>query len=97
MNNDFALYKVNELYTKGQLKREGKNFSQEELQKLRKKKIREIKVFRSRNNSKMNYLKMVKMKNNLILIKDKFDKVDIETRNRTIEINKKNKILNKLV
>jgi hypothetical protein len=94
MNNDFALYKVNELYTKGQLKREGKNFSQEELQKLRKKKIREIKVFRSRNNSKMNYLKMVKMKNNLILIKDKFDKVDIETRNRTIEINKKNKILN---
>ena len=90
-NNEFALGKVGELYTKAQLKIQGKNFAQEELNRLRKKKIREVKVFRSRKNAKINYLKMIKMKNNLILIKDKFDKVDIETANRTIEINNKQK------
>ena len=98
MDNDCALYKINELYTKAQLKRQGKNFSQEQLEKLRKKKIREIKGFHSRKNTKMNYLKMVKMRNNLILIKDKFDKIDIETRNKTIEINKqKKKIINNIL
>ena len=93
MNNENALYKVNELFTKAQLKREGKNFSQEELQRLRKRKIREIEVFNSRNNAKNNYLKMIKMKNDLKLIKDKFDKIDMETTNRTIEI-KKNRNIN---
>ena len=98
MDNDCALYKINELYTKSQLKRQGKNFSQEQLEKLRKKKIREIKGFHSRKNTKMNYLKMVKMRNNLILIKDKFDKIDIETRNKTIEINKQKKnIINNIL
>jgi hypothetical protein len=89
MNNDYDLFKVNELYTKAQLKSQGKNFAQEELARLRKKKIREIKVFRSRKNAKINYLKMLRMKNNLVLIKDKFNKIDIDTTNRTLEINKK--------
>ena len=87
MNNDYALFKVNELYTKAQLKTQGKNFAQEELARLRKKK-REIKVFHSRKNAKINYLKMLRMKNNLVLIKDKFNKIDIDTTNRTLEINK---------
>lgn len=89
MNNEFALYKVNELYSKAQLKRQGKNFAQEELERIRKKKFREIKVFRSRKNAKINYLKMIKMKTDLALIKDKFEKTDISTTNRTLEINNK--------
>ena len=93
MNNDYALYKANELFTKEQLKREGKNFAQEELMRLRKKKIREIKVFHSRKNIKDNYLKIIKMKNDLALMKDKFDKIDFETTNRTIEINKRKRNL----
>lgn len=31
---------------------------------------------------------MLRMKNNLVLIKDKFNKIDIDTTNRTLEINK---------
>ena len=93
MNNDYALYKANELFTKEQLKREGKNFAQEELMRLRKKKIREIKVFHSRKNIKDNYLKIIKMKNDLALMKDKFEKIDTETTNRAIDINKKKRNL----
>ena len=91
MNNEFALYKVTELFTKAQLKKQGTNFFQEELERLKKKKIREIKVFRSRKNAKNNYLKMIQMKNDLTLIKDKFDKIDNETTHRTMEIKKKSK------
>ena len=93
MNNEYALYKANELFTKEQLKRQGKNFAQEELMRLRRKKIREIKVFHSRKKAKDNYLKMIKMKNDLALMKDKFDKIDFETTNRTIEINKRKRNL----
>ena len=88
MNDEFALYKVSELFTKAQLKKQGTNFFQEELERLKKKKIRAKKVFQSRKKAKINYLKMVKMKTNLDIIKDKFEKIDSETTNRTIEIKK---------
>ena len=88
MNNEYALIKVSELFTKAQLKKKGTNYFQEELERLKKKKMREKKVFHSRKTAKMNYLKMVKLKNNLIIIKDKFDKIDSETTHRTIEIKK---------
>ena len=91
MTNENALFKINELYTKEQLKKHDRNFAQEELERLRKKRIREIKVFHARKKAKSNYLKMVQMKNDLILIKDKFDKIDADTTRRTNEIKKNNR------
>ena len=79
------------LYTKEQLKKHNKNFAQEELERLGKKRIREIKVFHARKKAKSNYLKMVQMKNDLILIKDKFDRIDADTTRRTKEIKKNNR------
>ena len=89
MNNDFALHKISELYTKTQLERLGKNFSREELDRIRRKKNREIKEFSARKQAKENYYKMIKLINFIGLVKDKFDKIDNETKNRTIEIDKK--------
>ena len=90
MNDEYALYKISELYTKLQLKQLGRTFFIEELEKIRKKKIREMKVFKARKNTKENYLKMIKMKTSLSLIKDKFDKTDANARKRNGKnINKK--------
>ena len=89
MDNDLALHKISELYTKTQLERLGKNFSREELDRIRRKKNREIKEFSARKQAKENYYKMIKIINFIGLVKDKFDKIDNETKNRTIEIDKK--------
>ena len=90
MNDEYALYKISELYNKLQLKQLGRTFFIEELEKIRKKKIREMKVFKARKNTKENYLKMIKMKTSLSLIKDKFDKTNENARKRNgININKK--------
>ena len=90
MNDEYALYKISELYTKLQLKQLGRTFFIEELEKIRKKKIREIKIFKARKNTKENYLKILKMKTSLSLIKDKFDKTDANARKRNGKnINKK--------
>ena len=86
MKDEYALYKISELYTKSQLKQLGKTFFIEELERIRKKKIREMKVFKARKNTKENYLKMIKMKTSLSVIKDKFDKTDAKAR----KINDKN-------
>ena len=85
MNDEYALYKISELYNKSQLKQLGRIFFIEELERIRKKKIREMKVFKARKNTKENYLKMLKMKTSLTQIKDKFDKTDANARRRNEE------------
>ena len=85
MNDEYALYKISELYNKSQLKQLGRTFFIEELERIRKKKIREMKVFKARKNTKENYLKMLKMKTSLSQIKDKFDKTDANARRRNEE------------
>ena len=91
MNDEYALYKISELYTKSQLKQLGRTFFIEELEKIRKKKIRDMKIFKARKNTKENYLKMLKMKTSLSLIKDKFDKTDANKGKGMIKILIKNK------
>ena len=39
MSDDLVLSKVNELYTKNQLKKQGRNFTQDELDRLKRKKL----------------------------------------------------------
>lgn len=46
MNDEYALYKISELYTKPQLKLLGRTFFIEELEKIRKKKLEKLKYLK---------------------------------------------------
>ena len=81
MSEDLVLAKVNELYSKFELKREGKNFTQDELDRLKKKrrkKEQELIVDHNRQKIKDNYIKMIKLENDLSNIKDKFNKTNLK-------------------
>ena len=81
MSEDLVLTKVNELYNKFELKREGKNFTQDELDRLKKKrrkKEQELIVDHNRQKIKDNYIKMIKLENDLSNIKDKFNKTNLK-------------------
>ena len=70
---------VNELFTKRELKEKGKNFTQDELQKLKKKKEKQLIVEHNRKKIKDNYNLMIKLENDLTDIKRKFNKTNINT------------------
>ena len=81
MSEDLVLAKVNELYSKFELKKEGKNFTQDELDRLKKKrrkKEQELIVDHNRQKIKDNYIKMIKLENDLSNIKDKFNKTNLK-------------------
>ena len=81
MSEDLVLAKVNELYSKFVLKKEGKNFTQDELDRLKKKrrkKEQELIVDHNRQKIKDNYIKMIKLENDLSNIKDKFNKTNLK-------------------
>ena len=79
MSDDLVLNKINELYTKGELKKEGKNFTQDELEKLKKKRQKQLIVEHNRQKIKDNYNLMIKLENDLTDIKKKFNKTNIKT------------------
>ena len=79
MSDDLVLNKVNELFTKRELKEKGKNFTQDELQKLKKKKEKQLIVEHNRKKIKDNYNLMIKLENDLTDIKRKFNKTNINT------------------
>ena len=76
MSDNLALDKVNVLFTKEELKLQGKNFSRDELERLRKKRKKELIVFNSRKKTKDNYYKILRLENDLTSIKDKFEKTN---------------------
>ena len=76
MSEDLVLSKVNELYNKWQLKKEGKNFTQDEMERLKKKRQKEEIVEHNRQKIKNNYNKMIQLKIDLSIIKDKFNKTN---------------------
>ena len=81
MSEDLVLAKVNELYSKFELKKEGKNFTQDELDRLKKKrrkKEQELIVDHNRQKIKNKYIKMIKLENDLSNIKDKFNKTNLK-------------------
>ena len=78
MSDDLVLNKVNELYTKGELKKEGKNFTQNEIERLKKKREKQLIVEHNRQKIKDNYNKMVKLENNLTDIKKKFNNTNLK-------------------
>ena len=88
MSDDLVLNKVNELYTKGELKKEGKNFTQNEIERLKKKREKQLIVEHNRQKIKDNYNKMVKLENDLTNIKKKFNNTNLK-----IKI-KNNKLVN---
>lgn len=73
MSDELVLNKVNELYTKGELKHEGKNFTQDEIERLKKKREKQLIVEHNRKKIKDNYNKMIKLENDLADIKKKFN------------------------
>jgi hypothetical protein len=86
MSEDLVLSKVNELYNKWQLKKEGKNFTQDEMERLKKKRQKEEIVEHNRQKIKNNYNKMIQLKIDLSIIKDKFNKTnDRVTENEKME------------
>ena len=78
MSDDLVLNKVNELYTKGELKKEGKNFTQNEIERLKKKREKQLIVEHNRQQIKDNYNKMVKLENDLTDIKKKFNNTNLK-------------------
>ena len=78
MSDDLVLNKVNELYTKGELKKEGKNFTQNEIERLKKKREKQLIVEHNRQKIKDNYNKMVKLENDLTDIKQKFNNTNLK-------------------
>ena len=78
MSDDLVLNKVNELYTKGELKKEGKNFTQNEIERLKKKREKQLIVEHNRQKIKDNYNKMVKLENDLTDIKKKFNNTNLK-------------------
>ena len=76
MSDNLALDKVNVLFTKEELKLQGKNLSRDELERLRKKRKKELIVFNSRKKTKDNYYKILRLENDLTSIKDKFEKTN---------------------
>ena len=76
MSDNLALDKVNVLFTKEELKLQGKNFSRDEFERLRKKRKKELIVFNSRKKTKDNYYKILRLENDLTSIKDKFEKTN---------------------
>ena len=81
MSEDLVLTKVNELYNKFELKKEGKNFTQDELDRLKRKerkKEQDLIVEHNRQKIKDNYIKMIKLENDLSNIKDKFNKTNLK-------------------
>ena len=79
MSDDLILNKVNELYTKGELKKKGQNFTQDELEKLKKKKQKQLIAEHNRQKIKQNYNLMIKLENDLKDIKKKFNKTNMNT------------------
>ena len=66
---------------KRKIKKEGKNFTQDELDRLKKKrrkKEQELIVDHNRQKIKDNYIKMIKLENDLSNIKDKFNKTNLK-------------------
>ena len=96
MSDDLVLSKVNELYTKNQLKKQGRNFTQDELDRLKKKREKELKGIKNRMKIKNNYIKMLKLENDLNTIKTKFNntnlKVMLNTRSDDIDLSLLKKI-----
>ena len=92
MSDDLILSKVNELYSDFELRKEGKNFSQDELAKIKKKRKKELIVIHNRQKLKDNYIKMLKLENDLTNIKNKFNKTNLK-----VLQNSKNKTLNILL
>ena len=76
MSDDLVLDKVNELFSKEEIKLNGKNFSRNEIERLRKKRQKELIVFNSRKKTKENYNTMLRLENDLTSIKDKFNKTN---------------------
>ena len=83
MSDDLVLSKVNELYTKEDLKKEGKNFTQDELERLKKKREKQLIVQHNREKIKNNYFKMIKLENDLANIKDKFNKTNFKAMSKS--------------
>ena len=79
MSDELVLNKINELYTKGELKKEGKIFKQNELERIKKKREKQLIVEHNRQKIKDNYNKMVKLENDLSKIKKKFNYTNIKT------------------
>lgn len=92
MSDDLILSKVNELYSDFELRKEGKNFSQDELENIKKKRKKELIVIHNRQKLKDNYIKMLKLENDLTNIKNKFNKTNLK-----VLQNSKNKTLNILL
>ena len=83
MSDDLVLSKVNELYTKDDLKKEGKNFTQDELERLKRKNEKQLIVQHNREKIKNNYFKMIKLENDLTIIKDKFNKTNLKAMSKS--------------
>ena len=78
MSDDLVLSKVNDLFSKFELKLQGKNFSRDNLERLRKKRKQEKIAIKNRQKIQDNYIKMVQMENELSNIKDKFDETNLK-------------------
>ena len=89
MSDDLVLSKINELYTKEDLKKEGKNFTQDEMERLKKKREKQLIVEHDREKIKNNYFKMIKLENDLSNIKDKFNKTNFKAMSKSENKTKK--------
>jgi len=96
MSDDLVLSKVNELFTKNELKKRGRNFTQDEMEKLKRKKEKELIGIHNRLKIKNNYNKMLQLENDLYNIKNKFNntnlKVMLNTKNNNLDLSQFKKI-----